>query len=556
MSMTKRRSAISVLVVLFALLVIRPAGAQTYSFNVPSLQMDVAVQPDGSADIVYDITFENYGSPIDVLDIGTPNEDYDVDDITASIDGAPLTDIRPSSYIDVGIEIHLEQYEIDPGETATLHIEFTAPDLVYADTTREDYASLQITPTWFDSELVEGTGDIEIRVATLPGIEPDAVLYQDEPFTDKVVDDQGRVVALWLFEDVSPTEAYRVGVSFPRQGLTQVIEVTFWDLLGRWLSGVLPILTFCVPFAIIAIIFIFIIRGAIRAAKPNYLPPIAEVEGGGIKRGLTAPEAAVILELPLNRIMGLVIFGMLEKGLIRQTDPDPLKVEVVEAFRTQGRPGIDDAASRESYRRQVAQEKGTVIHAYEHPFLDLFEDHPNTVMSKLNVVEPMETLVNGVAAKMAGFDLSDTQDYYRRIVERAIDQAAALGEVETREAYLDKYYPWVMLGPNYRPAMTIGNYHYWPRWARTTTGSTGAGRIGGAARAGGRSTTTFGDVSASFAGWAETSMGAMAAAILPTSLSKPTPTTTRATSGGSGGRSCACACAGCACACACAGGGR
>ena len=120
-----------------------------------------------------------------------------------------------------------------------LHLEFSAPDLVYGDTTNDANASFQITPTWFEG--VQGTGDIEIRVATLPGVDPEAVLYQDVAFTDKIQDEAGRVVAVWRLEDVAMTEAHRVGLSFPREGFTGIKEVTFWDLLGRWLAGVLPV---------------------------------------------------------------------------------------------------------------------------------------------------------------------------------------------------------------------------------------------------------------------------------------------------------------------------
>ncbi|MGC9520656.1 MAG: hypothetical protein ACP5HG_02085 [Anaerolineae bacterium] len=535
---------------------------QTYRFAVPELLLSATVQPDGSAHIVYDITFENSGDPIDIVDIGTPNADYDVDQMVATIDGNPVSDIRPSEYIDVGVEIHLGPYAIPAGETGTLHLEFDSPEMVYADTTNEENASLQITPTWFDGELVQGTSDVEIRVRTLPSIELDEVLYQDEPFDDKVLDDEGRVVAIWRYEDIRLTEAYRVGVSFPRRGMTNVIEVTFWDLLGRWLGGVLPvigaILMFCLPVAIPAFFIFVIVRAVIRGLKPNYLPPIAQVEGGGIKRGLTAPEAAIVLELPLTKVLGLVVFGMLEKGLVRQTDADPLTLEVVDDFQVEGKPELKDAESRKRYRRQVAQQKGTVIHEYEHPFLDLIEVHPGKPVKELPVVNPMQKLVDGVAAKMEGFDLSDTQEYYRRVIDRAMEQAASIGEIEQREAYLDKYLPWVMMRPNYRPALRLGGYHYWPVWARQARGtvSTAGSSIGGGAVSGGsgRPSTTFGDVSASFAGWAETTMGGMAAAILPTTLSKPSTGVT--VSRGGSGSSCACACAGCACACACAGGGR
>ncbi len=423
--------------------------AQTYSFNVPTLLMQVAIQTDGSVNIVYDITFDNFGSPIDIVDIGTPTDNYDVNEMQASIDGQALTDIRPSEYIDTGVEVHLDGYAIPTGATGTLHLAFTIPDMVYADTTNQDNASLQITPTWFDSSLVSGTGNIEIRIATLPGIQPDEVLYQDQPFTDKYQDEQGRVVAVWQFENVSPTKAYRVGISFPQRGITNVIKVTFWDLLGRWLVGAVSVvggaIGACVPLAAPLIVIFVIVRAVIRGSKPNYLPPIAQVEGGGIKRGLTAPEAAAILELPLTKVLGLVIFGMLEKGLIRQTKPDPLTVEVVEDFRVADKSDLKDEESRNRYRRQAAQTKGTVIHQYEYPFLDMIEKHPDTPINKMPVVEAMQSLVDGAAAKMKGFDLSDTQDYYRRVIDRAVEQAAAIGDVEQRQAYLDKYLPWVMM---------------------------------------------------------------------------------------------------------------
>jgi hypothetical protein len=537
---------------------------QTYSFAVPELLMDVFVQPDASARIIYTITFENYGSPIDIVDIGTPSDNYNLNTFEASINGQPLTRIRRSTYIDTGVEIDLGGQAIPRGETATLTVAFTAPDMVYADTTAEELASMQVTPTWFDGSAVQGTAYIEIRAHTLPGVDPDAVLYQDVPFSDKYVDDEGRVVAVWSYEDVRPTQAYRVGVSFPREGMTRIVEVTFWDLVGRWLGGagavVGGILATCLPLAIPIIIFGAIARAMVVGSKPNYLPPIAQVEGGGIKRGLTAPEAAALLEMPLTKVLGLVVFGLLEKRLVRQTDHEPLKLEVVEDFRVRDRPELDDAESRERFRRQVAQQKGTVIHKYEHPFLDLIEAHPDTPVSKLDVIKSMQALVDEVAAKMQGFDLSDTQDYYRRVIERALEQAQSIGDVEQREAYLDRYYPWVMMQPNYRPAMRVGGYHYWPMWARQSSAPAAGSRPAtgrSASGSAGRSTTTFGDVSASFAGWAETTMGGMAAAILPTALSKPAPPST--SSGGSSGSSrssCACACAGCACACACAGGGR
>jgi len=534
-----------------------PAYAQNYSFAVPEMLMQVIVQEDGSTRIIYDITFENFGSPIDVVDIGMPHSKYRIGTMSASIGDVALTDIRVSQYVKPGVEVHLKNQAIASGARGTLHFEMTMPEMIFADTTNKENASLQITPTWFDSDLVRGTGTIEIRVVMLEGIQPDEVLYQDVAFSDKYVE-SGRVVAVWRYENVAATKAYRVGVSFPQRGLTNVIKQTTWDLFVAWLGDSMEVIAViagvCLPFALPAVIMALVFRSIKKASKPNYLPPIAQVEGGGIKRGLTAPEAAIILEMPLNKVLALVIFGLLEKGLVRQVKETPLTVEIEETYRTDAK----DANARAVHRRTAAQRQGTVIHNYEDAFLDSIQETPKKPVKDLNVVAPMEALVKIAAAKMQGFDLAETKDYYRRVIERAMQQAAELGDIEQRQQYLDKYAPWVMLDKDYRRVMTVGSYNYWPLWARqtasaaSTSGSSSTASAGSASS--GRPAPKFGDVASSFAGWSETTMGGMAAAIMPTRLSKPAPVST--SSGGRSGSSCACACAGCACACACAGGGR
>ena len=188
-AMTRMRSAICASILIAAIMLTgaftlrvaaHPAGRQSpgplhqnYSFGVPELLMHAYVQPDGSTRIVYDITFVNAGGPIDIVDVGTPNDDYNIAEMTASVDGQPVTDIRRSTYIDVGVEIHLGSAAIAPGDTGTLHLEFVSPDMVYGDTTNEENASLQIAPTWFDSSVIRGTSTIEISVTTLAGIEAD-----------------------------------------------------------------------------------------------------------------------------------------------------------------------------------------------------------------------------------------------------------------------------------------------------------------------------------------------------------------------------------------------
>ncbi len=609
-----------------------PVRAQSYSFAVPQIDMEVYVQPDASVRIVYDITFENSGSPIDVVDIGLPHQDYDISTMSASIGGVGLSDIRTSEYIDVGVEVHLGSQAIPSGQTGTLHFEATMPDMVYQDTTNAELASLQITPTWFDADAVRGSGTIRLAIHMLPTVEPDEVLYQDVEFTEKVVFED-HVVVLWQWVDTSMSRAHLVGVSFPKRGMERVVRMTLLELIEEWLQdnpgtrvlldlfafGLLAILFFrfsggtgCTVFVILAaglgfvlfayapsvllaipvLIVLVVLNERSLKNKPkrdSYMPPIAQVEGGGIKRGLTAPEAAALLEMPLNKVLTLVIFGLLEKGILTQTNADPLTVQVSEPFRTWHNATYRDSLKRRrKRRREVAQAQGTVVHTYEDYFLDQIERHEGDPVQAVDFSTPMERLLKLTAAKMEGFDLSDTQEYYRRVIDRAMEQAGQIGEIEQREQYLDKYLPWVMMNERYPTVLTHGGYHYWPIWmrpGRSVRSGTRRGRVGGRGidlsggdRSGAPGRTTFGDVAGSFAGWTESTMGGLAAAIMPGSMNLPDAKgglvdlsgvdrvtgdifealseSSGSSGGGGGGSSCACACAGCACACACAGGGR
>jgi hypothetical protein len=602
--------------ILLLLVMVPAAWAQSYLFRVPELRMQVFVQPDASAQIVYDITFENMGRPIDIIDIGLPHGGYDLNRMQASINGVQLPDIRDSEFVENGVEIHLYDQTIPPGESATLHFEAIMPDMVYQDTTEDGNASLQITPTWFDEQFLTGTGTIWVLVHMLPEVQPDEVLYQDVPFSDKVIFEE-HTVAVWQWENVQPSGPFLVGVSFPQRGMSRVIQQSLLDLTTKWLEDN-PGVRFALGGAsvlLLAIAFFrfsggtgfslfFILIGGLVAiliaqplsvllalpgtlalfglnerrlagAKKRYLPAIAQVEGGGIKRGLTAPEAAIILELPLNKVLMLIIFGLLEKGILRQAETDPLTVEVMPEYAALKLTRKE----RRDHRLEVAQRLGIVLRSYEHAFIDSIEENPGKPVHKLPLSEPMKRLIQHTADRMKGFDLSDTQDYYRKIIARAMSEAKTIGEIPELERYVDRHLQWLLLDDAYPTVLTTRRYHYRPIWVRPFASSDRLGVPGGSMQSspsapGGR--TTFGDVAASFAGWTENTMGKMASAISPDALQVKAPsgvvnlsgadrvtgdifkalTTSSGGSGRSGGGGCACACAGCACACACAGGGR
>ncbi len=617
---SRRLSLLAVLILLA--LIASPASAQSYSFSVDKMWMNVFVQPDASVRILYEIVFTNstFGRTIDIVDIGMPTENYDIGNMTASLDGVVVTDIRPSEFVDPGVEIHLGGQSIPPGETGKLRFEFTIPDLVFQDVTNRELASLQITPTWFGDQFVQGTTDLQIAIHLPEGVSPDEVLYQDEntPFTTKAIF-RDRVVVAWEFQDTRLTGPHLVGVSFPARVMQRVVEISLFELAVRWfeasknlrvISGIIFVVLFSFLFlrftggtgvtlwliltagvvwllvtnptfhmlAFFPLIGLVIWNeSSLRKRKKKYLPPIAQVEGGGIKRGLTAPEAAALLEMPLNKVLTLIIFGLLKKGVLVQVKDNPLTVEVAPEFRAKELSSLKERFER---RRKAAQEKGIVLHKYEQRFLDAIEARPGRPVHKIDFSDAMKMFLRIVAQRMKGFDLSDTQDYYRRVVSRAWKQAQRIGEIPKREKFLDRYMEWVLMHEQYPTVFTSRRYTYMPVWIRPmSTGGHTFGRVAPSGGGGGRSSSGvpapgFSDVAAGFAGWTENTMGRMAEAILPgkiqatgksgvldlSGFDKATgdffEALAKSSGSGGGGGGCACACAGCACACACAGGGR
>jgi len=597
------------------------ASGQDYRFGVPELQMAVTVQPDASVRIVYDITFNNQpgAHPIDIVDIGTPDKRYSLGQIKASCNGIASSDIRRTTNPDVkyGFEVHLGAGTITPGQMGAVHVEFDMPDRVYQDTTNAELASLRITPTWFGDRYVVGNTHIQVQIQLPKSVQPEEVLHQGLNFTLKAKPDQGTLVG-WDWPADRLTREHMVGVSFPKRDLDRVVIKTKLDQLLEWFSGsaqarVVAGLIFLALFGLlffrfsggtgvsvfvvlsVGAVVVFVLSPALHLLalpivvvliganewylsrrKADYMPPIAQVEGGGIKRGLTAPEAAALLELPVAKVLSLVIFGMLKKGLLRQVQADPLVVAIHEDLHLP----LDQPPTAEKKRcrfyRQAGQKKGVVVHNYEHAFLSLLQDNPGKPVKEIDFGVPMRKLLELAAGRMKGFDLSDTQAYYRAIVRRACQQAAAIGDVPQREKVIDRDFEWILMDDHYPTVFTYGR-PYRPIWTRgTTAGVPGAPSAG----PGMPGQTSFGDVAASFAGWAENTMGSIASAISPGSLAVAQPAggfldlsgadrvtgaffqalgKAAASGGGGGGGSgggCACACAGCACACACAGGGR
>ena len=548
------------------------AYAQDYSFSLDEEYVDVWVNYDGSVSLEYWMTFTpDFGAhDIDVVDLGLPNSYYDISSIYADVNGKPIgwVDNDFQGEGGDGVAVWLSGATIPAGSTGTVHIVVERVDrMVYEDSDDPEYASLQFAPAYFVG-TVHGTTDLTVRFHLPPGIQPEEPRWhgspsgwpQDQPETG--LDSEGRVLYTWHNPAADPDRQHMFGASFPRsyvdesviQAAPSGLETGFWAIIGA--VGVLGTVL-CSPFSIFIAIFAGIValsKWGQRQRKMRYLPPLLKVEGVGIKRGLTAVEAAILLETPLNKVLTMMMFGLLKKGAITVLDDEPLKIEANE-------PLPDN------------------LHPYEKSFLEAIKKDKTLSEQKLRAA--MIELVKAVNNKMKGFSRRETTAYYRDVIRRAWEQVEKADTPQVRSQLFDERLEWTMLdrefedrtgriftrGPVYMPTW----WHYYRPWGRTVshsgakTGRTVSVPSGSSSRT--VPTLPGSAFAASIVSGVQNTAGRIVGSVQGftgrvTQVTNPPPKTSRSSSGRSfssgGGSSCACACA-CACAgcaCACAGGGR
>lgn len=536
-----------------------PVIAQSYSFAVDQLILHAYWENDGTLSVAYQITFTNYGAPIDYIDVGLPNSNYNTSDASGDIDGKTITYIGNSPYLESGLEVGLGSNEIRSGETGTVRVQISGiENVIYFDSSDSEYVSAVISPTWFDSDFVRGTTDLSVIYHFPPEVQPDQPRWHEAPSGFPVepetgFDDQGRITYTWRNTSANSSKQYKFGASFPLDYVppTTVSTPTFWQNVGIDPEMIFGWLCFGgVGFFFIAIP-ILSIRGA-QKRKLKYLPPTLAIEGHGIKRGLTSIEAAILLEQPMDKILTMILFATIKKGAARVIDRDPLKLELTD-------PQPDG------------------LREYEKQFLAAMNE-PGAAKRKRELQQAMVNLVKGVSRSMKGFSQRESRNYYKKIIEAAWQQVEDADTPEVKSETYDKVMEWTMLDGEYDDR-TKRVFHGYPVflpswWHNYNPGPVGGGRstpgkvsapVSSPTPGGSKMPTLPGsDFAGSIVGGVQDFATSVVGGISTftsdiTNKTNPVPKTT-SSSGGSfrsgGGSSCACACACAGCACACAGGGR
>ncbi|MCX6038935.1 MAG: hypothetical protein NTW99_13825 [Chloroflexi bacterium] len=555
--MKKLRLLASFVLIVLMFTMVSSVAAQSYSFNLAQEIVNVYWNSDGTMALDYVFTFVNdpAGHVIDFTDVGMPNGNFDMGSITADVGGQPVnisSDFQGDG--PNGFSVDMGSHAIQPGQTGSVHV-FVGQinQVLYKDSNEPDtYASGEFSPAYFTT--AHGNTNLTVIFHLPPGVQSQEPRYHatqggwpcgDQPAT--AYDDQNRITYTWQCSTADGSTQYTFGSSFPKQYIPAdaIYVPPAFDISG-FISGLMSNLSGICCFGFFILMFVGApILGAVNAKKRKlqYLPPKIQIEGHGIKRGLTAVESGILMEQPLDKIMTMILFGVVKKNAATVVTRDPLKI-------------------------QLANPLPADLRDYESDFLQAFANADLAARRK-GLQEMTVKLVSSLSEKMKGFSRKETIAYYQSIMERAWQQLEAAGTPEVKSQMYDESLEWTMLDKNYdertRRVFTgpifvpIWWGRYDPGYRPVSTGSTHSASM---PASGGRSSVSL--PGSAFAASVVTGVQGFSSRVLGdlksftsgvTNRTNPAPVSKSGGShSGGGGHSCACACAGCACACA--GGGR
>lgn len=553
----------TLIVLLLAAMIVSPALAQEYYFQVEKETVHVYWNADGSESIDYTWVFANQpgASAIEYVDVGMPNGNFDMSTVTADVNGNSVN-VSKSDYQGngSGFAVVLGGQSIPASQRGSVHV-FVGKitNVLYKDDNDETYASAVFTPTYFGSQYVTGSTDLTVTFHLPPGVQSTEPRWHSAPsgFPSEPqtgFDGEGRITYTWNSPNANMYSEYQFGASFPKTYIpdTAIVTAPAFDFSGLVAAviGNLSTVLCCGFFAFmfVGMPIISAVQGQRRKLK--YMPPKISIEGHGIKRGLTAVEAAILMEQPLDKVMTMMLFGVIKKGAAQVVTRDPLELS-------------------------FAKEQPPELHQYEKDFLKAFGE--TKAPARRDLLQGMTiTLVRSVSNKMKGFSRKESVEYYKSIMEKAWAQVEADGTPEVKSQKFDENLEWTMLDKDYddRTRRTFTGPVYVPMWwggydpTYRPAGVSSSGKSLTSARpvsvptSGGSRALPGADFAASVVGGVQNfsskvvgNVSDFTRRVTGVTNPPPKPTSSSGRSGSSsGGRSCACACAGCACACA--GGGR
>ncbi|UCH37705.1 MAG: DUF2207 domain-containing protein [Candidatus Bathyarchaeota archaeon] len=381
---------------------------QTVTYRIDKEWATIWINEDASIELLYNITITYESNALGYITVGMPASGFYIDSVT-NLEGAQLTSDDISSGSNYQIEAYFG-HPMSPGDQDTVIIRAAVPNMVFVDEMNEGNVGMQFTPTYFPEEV------LNLRVAIVPpeGVTEDEIKTSEPAFFTTV---DGALAVFWEENNLAPNTQLTFGISIPEAYVTLPSTDSDGDL-WTFLALILVVIGGVVT-------LILILR---RRRKENYEKPKISIEALGPRRGLTAVEAAVVVHTNPAKVLTMILFGLLMKGLVSVIEVDPLiRVSRIE------QKAQDTSLPRKRY--------------YEIDFLQAIE--PKGSLNEKRLARSYLSLRDNVDKKMKGYSRVDTEKYYNSIVAKAWDQVTQASTPQLKGTVIDQNLQWLLMDEKY-----------------------------------------------------------------------------------------------------------
>lgn len=375
------------------------------------------VLPDGTIDLLYDIEITCDQGEIKRIDVLQPTEDFTISQVKDDRSRILQTEslVEEEWY---AVRIWLSE-TLHTGSTVRLTVLSNVGKMIWEDETNEGNVGMQFTPaTW--GGTTEKTS-LKVSIVLPEGVAENNVKTTERLWDNAYYDDdEGRKLVLyWEEENWDPRERFECGVSFPKEYVERYEK--------KEAAGFAGITTVFLTLGFAALILLVLIAGIIAVvarSKRSYVQPVLAIESLGIRRGLTAIEAAQLLETPPSRIVVMMLYSLLKKHVVWVSNVKPtLKLRVMETL-------------------------PETLYYYEYDFLKAVRK--DGALNEELLANAIMTLRSGVRARMRGYCRKDTIDYYKNILNKAWEEVRRAQTSELMSNLYDERLLWLLLDPDYQ----------------------------------------------------------------------------------------------------------
>jgi len=408
----------------FFMLTIQSADAYNIAQSEPTYHIEkqwikIWINKDnGTIDLQYNLTLICDSETISWVRIGQPNEDFTIGKCTDE-KGEDLQKTKVSDNLGVGVKIFLKS-RLSIGQWATVILLTRVDKMLWEDEWNPGNVGIVFIPTWWPYQVE----DLRIA-AVLPGNVSETEIGCSPNWNNTFLEDGNRVV-YWEKGYLTPNEQFRIAVGFPKHYVNFWYSKSTWDKIGE---AVGPFLGPVIAFSVIALVAVVVIKGI---KKFPYTDPKLSMEVLGVRKGLTAVEAAILLDVDPKKVLTMILFGLLRKNAVEVIETEPyLRLKIL------------STANLHYYEIDF-------IDAVVKPSLTSNSDALAGTLSDKKLSDLINNLHAEVDKKVAYYCRADTFNYYREVVRKAWAQVSAAKTPEVKAVQFNENLEWLVIDPTFK----------------------------------------------------------------------------------------------------------